>query len=228
MKIARVLIIVTVAMLVFGIVFLIFSVHSRLKGTEYQFQVDAVLTAASIASEEDPLTVDPERSVVAEYGGKRTVVVPGNFRALSSYLRKDAASMPFLSADREKALKLTVCGEAVFYIAPKDDTGDVLVIGADLPDARRRRKPLEEPSGMLYEGNLSRRKYSPGLKSAGSSRARRGIHEPAQRKTPGSAIDRSRGFLYLNQTNWQNSTNRMIPAHRKPVISSAAFSAPQV
>ena len=122
------MIILAVVLLVLGIAFLIFSIDSRLKGTEYQFQVDAVLSAASIASGDDPLTTDPEKSVVAEYDGRRTVVVPGNFRALSSYLRKDSASTLFFSMDRDKALKLTVCGEAVFWIAPQDDSGDVVLV----------------------------------------------------------------------------------------------------
>ncbi len=128
MKIARILVIFTIALLVFGIAFLIFSIHSRLKGTEYQFQVDAVLTAASIANEEDPLTVDPSLSVTAEYEGRKAVVVPGNYMALSSYLRKDAASMLFFSMDREKALKLTVCDIATIYIAPQNESGDVVLI----------------------------------------------------------------------------------------------------
>ena len=128
MKIVRILIVGTVLLLVFGIVFLIWSIHSRLKGSEYQFQVDAVLAAASIANEENPLTTDPDKAVIAEYDGCRAVVVPGNYMALSSYLRKDAASMLFLSMDRDKALKLTICNEAVLYIAPQDDSGDVVLI----------------------------------------------------------------------------------------------------
>lgn len=128
MKIVRILIIFTVVLLVFGIGFLIFSVDARLKGTEYQFQVDAVLSAASIANEADPLTTDPALSVIAEYEGRKTVVVPGNYMALSSYLRKDAASMLFFSMDREKALKLTVCDIATFLIAPQNDSGDVVLV----------------------------------------------------------------------------------------------------
>jgi len=128
MKIMRILIIFTVALLVFGIGFLIFSVDARLKGTEYQFQVDAILSAASIANEEDPLTTDPALSVTAEYEGRKTVVVPGNYMALSSYLRKDAASMLFSSMNREKALKLTVCDIATILIAPQDESGDVVLV----------------------------------------------------------------------------------------------------
>ena len=128
MKMAKILIIFTVVMLLFGIGFLIFSVNSRLQGTEYQFQIDAILTAASIANGEDPLTTDPAVSVTAEYEGRKVVVVPGNYTALSSYLRKDAASMLFSALDRKKALKLTVCDVATFYVAPKDGSEDVVFV----------------------------------------------------------------------------------------------------
>ena len=128
MKTARVLIVLAVVLLVSAIVFMIYSVHARLEGSEYRFQVDAVLTAASLANEEDPLTTDPQKAVIAEYGGRRTVVVPDNYMALSSYLRKDAASKLFFSMDRENALTLTVCNEAVFRIAPQDESGDVVLV----------------------------------------------------------------------------------------------------
>ena len=128
MKLIRVMVVFVIVLLVAGIAFLIFSVHSRLNGTEYQFQVDAVLSAASIANGEDPLTADPDKAVIAEYQGKRAVVVPGNYTALSSWLRKDAASLPFLSIDKEKALKLTVCNEAVFYAVPDNGSEDVVLI----------------------------------------------------------------------------------------------------
>ena len=66
MKLIRVMVVFVIVLLVAGIAFLIFSVHSRLNGTEYQFQVDAVLSAASIANGEDPLTADPDKAVIAE------------------------------------------------------------------------------------------------------------------------------------------------------------------
>ena len=128
MKLAKVLIAFTAAVLLLGTGFLIFTVWSRHRSMEYQFQVEAVLNAASIANQQDPQETDPEKSVIAEYDGKRTVVVPGNYRALSSYLRKDAASLLFFFMNREKALKLTVCGEAVLTIAPQTDSGDVVLI----------------------------------------------------------------------------------------------------
>ena len=134
MKIARILIIFTAVILVLGIAFLIFSIHTRLKGTEYQFQVDAILTAASIANGEDPLTTDPSVSVTAEYEGRKAVIVPGNYTALSSYLRKDAASVLFFSMDREKALKLTVCDIATLFLAPQGGSNDVVFVELNTKD----------------------------------------------------------------------------------------------
>ena len=128
MKMARILVIFTIVFMVFGIGFLAFSIYSSRTGTEYQFQVDAVLAAATIANDEDPLTTDPDRAVIAEYEGRRAVVVPNNYMALSSYLRKSSACMLFFSVNREKAIKLTVCNEAVFYIVPQEGSEDVVYV----------------------------------------------------------------------------------------------------
>jgi hypothetical protein len=128
MKITKVLIIIVILVILTGAGFLVFSVYSRLINTEYQFQVDAVLSAAAIANEEDPLTTDPSKCVIAEYEGKRTVIVPGNYTALSSWLRKDSAATLFSGPDKSKALKVTVCDEAVFYISPAKDSVDIAMI----------------------------------------------------------------------------------------------------
>lgn len=127
MKWSRVAIALTVVMLVCGMVMMVFFVHSRIKGAEYQFQVDAILSAAEVANGGE-LLPDPDKAVIAEYGGKKAVVAPGNYKALSSYLRKDAAMPPWIRMDEDTALKITVCGEAVFYASPDDTEGDVVLI----------------------------------------------------------------------------------------------------
>ena len=127
MKLSRVLIILIVLFLAAGIAFMVWTVHARMTGNEYDFQVEAVLSAAEIANGGEPLT-DADRAVVAEYGGRRWIVVPGNYRALLSYLRKDYVAMPFQSIDTEKALKLSVCGVAEIWAAPKDASGDVVYV----------------------------------------------------------------------------------------------------
>ena len=127
MKGFRILVIAAVLLLVAGIAFIVFSVHSRLTASEYQFQVDAILYAATVANRGEPVT-EPGQAVISEYEGKKTVIVPGNYTALSSYLRKDAAMPPFLSVDQSRALKITVCEEAVFYAVPADESGDVVLV----------------------------------------------------------------------------------------------------
>lgn len=127
MKGFRFLVIFTVILLVFGIAFLIYSIHARLTASEYQFQVDAVLSAATVANRGEPLT-ETDMAVIAEYDGQRTVITPGNYAALSFYLRKDAVMPLFLNIDRERALKITVCDEAVIYAVPANPGGDIVLI----------------------------------------------------------------------------------------------------
>ena len=127
MKGFRLFVIITVLLLVFGVGFLIFSIHARMTAAEYMFQVDAVLSAASIVNQDQPLT-DSDKAVISEYEGHRNVIVPGNYLALSSYLRKDAAMPLFLNIDREKAMKIVVCDESVFYLVPEENNGDVVLI----------------------------------------------------------------------------------------------------
>ncbi|MBQ3706024.1 MAG: hypothetical protein II888_06170 [Clostridia bacterium] len=127
MKWSRILIVFTAVLLIGGIGMMFFAVYSRMTGMEYQFQVEAVLGAATAANG-GQLVTDPEKAVIAEYQGRRAVVAPGNYRALSSYLRKDAAMPLTVSIHEERALKLTVCGEAIVLAEPADEKGDVVLI----------------------------------------------------------------------------------------------------
>ena len=127
MKVFKALLNLTLVLLLVGIAFLIFSIHSRLTTSEYQFQVDAVLSAALVQNQGEPLT-EPDKAVIAEYEGRQVAVAPGNYTSLSFYLRKDAAMPLFLNVDREKALKITVCNEAVFYAVPGNDSGDLVLV----------------------------------------------------------------------------------------------------
>ena len=127
MKAFRILAVAAVLLLVCGIVFMVFSINARMTASEYQFQVDAILYAATVANQGEPVT-EADKAVISEYEGKKTVIVPGNYTALSSYLRKDVAMPPFLQIDKSRALKITVCGEAVFYAVPSDTSEDVVLV----------------------------------------------------------------------------------------------------
>lgn len=121
------IIFLTVFLLAAGIGSMIYLLRARMQGTEYQFQVDAILSAAAVANQGEAIA-DEDKAVIAEYEGKRYVIAPGNYIALSSYVRKDAA-MPLLPRLNEsKAMKIVFCGEAEMLLAPADDTGDRVLI----------------------------------------------------------------------------------------------------
>ena len=122
----KLLVLFVILMLLSGIAGGIYLVYARMQGNEYLFQVDAVLSAALIANGNEPVT-DPDRAVIAAYNGQRAVIVPGNYTALSSYLRKDAVHS-LIRPDGSKALTLTVCGQAVFTAAPADEKGDQVLV----------------------------------------------------------------------------------------------------
>ncbi len=128
------LIFVLVAVLLLGSVFgFIFILRARTQATEYRFQIDALLQAALIANEEQPLT-DADKAVVAEYGGQRTVVVPGNYAALAYYLERDAVSPPWGRPDPDRSLHIRICDLAELYVSPADKTGEKVLIWLKEPE----------------------------------------------------------------------------------------------
>ena len=120
-------ILLAVILLVGGIVGMVYMLRARTQSNEYQFQIDAILAACTVANGGETLT-DPDRAVIAEYDGKKAVIAPGNYQALSSYLRKDAAMPFFARIDRGAALKITFCDEAVLYAVPADASMDKVLV----------------------------------------------------------------------------------------------------
>ena len=128
MKLYRFLIAAVAILLVGGIVFFAWCVHARMVKMEYEFEVDAVLAACSVANGGEPVT-DPTLAVVSSFDGQRHVIVPGNYKALSSWLRKDAAAVPslFFRIERETALNIVFCSEARLWAEPREN-GDVVMV----------------------------------------------------------------------------------------------------
>ena len=123
----KTLLFLVILLLILGTAGMIYLIRARMQGTEYQFQVDAVLAAARAANGGEALP-DPDRAVIASWEGRRTVIAPGNYQALSSYLRRDAA-MPLLArVDPEGALKIVCCSEAELLARPTDGTGDRVLV----------------------------------------------------------------------------------------------------
>lgn len=123
----KTLLFLVILLLILGTAGMIYLIRARMQGTEYQFQVDAVLAAARAANGGEALT-DPDRAVIASWEGRRAVISPGNYQALSSYLRREAA-MPLLARmDPEGALKIVCCREAELLARPADETGDRVLV----------------------------------------------------------------------------------------------------
>ena len=73
----KLFVVLALLLLVLSMFFFGYMVHARLKGNEYQFQIDAMLYAAAIANQGE-LTAEPDRAVIAVYQGKTTVIHPDN------------------------------------------------------------------------------------------------------------------------------------------------------
>jgi len=123
----KILIGLVILFILSGIGLMIYAINARMQGTEYQFQVEAVLSAAAMANA-DEVHMTGSRTVIAEYQGERVLINPANYKALSSYLRKDAAMPLFSRVDKSKALHLTILDIAEAYVMPQDEQGDRICI----------------------------------------------------------------------------------------------------
>ena len=117
-------------MLAVGIFFFVYVIRAKYEANEYIIQLGASFNAASLLNGAETYT-DPEKAVIAEYDGVRTVIVPENYKALNTLLRKDCV-MPLLPDSFKNApLTITVCGQAVITIQPEKNSVDSAQIRFD-------------------------------------------------------------------------------------------------
>lgn len=114
--------------LVFVIGGMVYVVKAKFTMNEYVLQLGAAFNAATIVNAEETYT-DEERAVIASYQEKRAVIVPENYKALQSYLRRDYA-MPFYARiNKEEALHISICGQShVYIVSDKDGQGATLLM----------------------------------------------------------------------------------------------------
>lgn len=104
-----------VGTLIFVIVGFAYVVRAKYSMNEYAVQIGAAFNAATIVNAAQTHT-DEEQAVIAAYDGRTSVIVPENYKALQSYLRRDHA-MPFWArVDESKALHVSICGQSHLYI----------------------------------------------------------------------------------------------------------------
>lgn len=117
---AKLIIAFSLLVLLAVILGMVYVVGAKNALNEYILRNGNAFNAAMLINGEETFT-DPERAVIAEYEGTRAVVVPENYRALTYYLKENAARPIFARLRREGALTLTVCGGTVFTVAFDED-----------------------------------------------------------------------------------------------------------
>lgn len=122
----KLLVALGVGTLIFVIVGFVYIVRAKYSMNEYAVQVGAAFNAATIVNATETHT-DEQQAVIATYNGKSSVIVPENYKALQSYLRRDHA-MPFWAhVNESKALHVSICGRSHLYIVgDKDGQGAMI------------------------------------------------------------------------------------------------------
>lgn len=122
----KTIILIAVATLVFYIGSMVYLVIAKYEMNDYVLEMGAAFNAATIVNATETHT-DPESAVISEYDGRSAVIVPENYKALQSYLRRDHA-MPFIGViNKEKALHIAVCDASHFYIKGDKDGQGALI-----------------------------------------------------------------------------------------------------
>lgn len=106
---------------------MIYAVRAKLAMNDYIIQLSMAFNAATMVNAKETYT-DPDRAIIAEYGGERCVVVPENYRQLSGYLTWNHAMPPFGSVDEEEALHVSICGGSDLYIEGDEDGQGAMVL----------------------------------------------------------------------------------------------------
>lgn len=113
-----------------------FVVYARYQSNDYSVQVAAAFNAALLVNGEETFT-DPDRAVISGFQGRRYVIVPENYKAIVSLLRKDCAMPPFKRAGKDAPLTITVCDSATISIRPDGDGVDAALIDFTTGDGKR-------------------------------------------------------------------------------------------
>lgn len=123
MRVFKVIIALALAALVVGICALFIVVKSKYAVNDFNVDLNMAFNAAMMLNGETTNT-DEDKAVICEYDGRRTVLEPDNYKAVSYYLCLKSRMALFNRVDMENALALRFCGSTVLYASPdKDEDG---------------------------------------------------------------------------------------------------------
>ena len=116
----KLMVLIAAATLVFMIGGMVYLVRARYASNDYVTQLGLSFNAAMMVNAQETHTGE-DKAVIADHQGRRAVIVPENYKALQSYLRRDCA-MPLVSfVNREKALHISFCAENNLYVQGDQD-----------------------------------------------------------------------------------------------------------
>ena len=122
----KLFVLIAVATLLFVIGGMIYLVNAKYQMNDYTVQLGLSFNAATYVNATETFT-DEENAVIAEYEGRRSVIVPENYKGLQSYLRRDHA-MPFLAfVNKDNALHISICSQSHLYIVGDKDGQGALI-----------------------------------------------------------------------------------------------------
>ena len=132
----KTLLVLGLAMALVGCAWLGYSVRARYQGNDYVMQMTTAFNAAALVNGEETYT-DPDRAVISAFEGQRYVILPENYKAVVSLLRKDSVMPPFRRVSADAPLEITVCGAARLRIEPDAGSVDGALVSFTADSGRR-------------------------------------------------------------------------------------------
>ena len=132
----KTLIILALLMALAGGAWMGFSIRARYQGNDYVMQMTTAFNAAALVNGDETYT-DEGRAVISAYEGRRYVVIPENYKAVVSLLRKDYVMSMFRRVSKDAPLQITVCDGARLQIEPDPDSVDGALIAFTADSGRR-------------------------------------------------------------------------------------------
>ena len=103
----KTVVILALGIFVAGCLWLGYMVYARYQGNDYLMQMPAAFNAALLVNGDETYT-EPDKAVICAYEGQRYVILPDNYKAIVSLLRKDSA-MPLFRRVGDDAPLTIVC-----------------------------------------------------------------------------------------------------------------------
>ena len=140
--------ILALMILVGGCAWLSYAVYARYQGNDYNVALAASFNAAALVNGEETYS-SSDSAVISAYEGKRYVVLPDNYKAIVSLLRKDNAMPMFRRVGKDAPLSIAICDSAALRIEPDGNGDDEALI--EFTDDAGKRYTMHVRGGNIWK-----------------------------------------------------------------------------